>query len=309
MLTTLALRFLARATGACAHDTVERCAAALGVIAYELGIRRGVVRRNLDLVFQGAFSLAPRRRRQVMRQCYASMGANFIGLFHLGQRPANALTHVEVAAPRHLQRVVDQYQSIIFQTAHLGCWDVGAAFLAHIKGPVQVYAKPQHNEAADKQINIMRERLGFSVLLAADGDRRGAVKAARGLREGISLGLLADQGPPPADGKGAWFLGQEVSCHAGPSFFSRQSDLPVVSGVMARVGAGRYRFFHGVPCLPGRRNADDYHQFLMDRLSAMIVSLPGQYFWHHKRFKYVLHAEARDQPGYDWSSARLLAKD
>ena len=60
-----------------------------------------------------------------MRQCYATMGANFLGLFHLGQRPESALSRVEVAAPLHLQQLTAAHQSIIWQTAHLGCWDVG----------------------------------------------------------------------------------------------------------------------------------------------------------------------------------------
>ena len=161
MFTSLALGLLARLCAACAHDTVERGAGALGLLAYGLGIRRKVVRANLDMVFNGTFRLPPRRRRQIMRQCYATMGANFLGLFHLGLRPESALSRVEVAAPLHLQRLTATHQSIIWQTAHLGCWDVGAAQLAAVNGPVQVYAKPQHNADADKQINVMRERLGF----------------------------------------------------------------------------------------------------------------------------------------------------
>ena len=169
---------------------------------------------------------------------------------------------------------------------------------------MQVYAKPQHNADADKQINIMRERLGFSVLLAADGDRRGAVKAARGLRQGISLGLLADQGPPPADGKGAWFLGQEVSCHAGPSFFARQSGFPVVSGLWRGWVPGASAFTTASLACP-MTDASSLHQSLMDRLSAMIVSPAGAVFWHHKRFKYPLDATARAQAGD--ALARYLA--
>ena len=233
------------------------------------------------------------------------MGADFIGLFHLGQRPEGALDQVEVAAPQHLNRLVSQHPAIIWQTAHLGCWDVAAAFMASVNSPLQVYAKPQSNREVDDQINHLRERLGFSVLLAASGDRRGAVKAARGLRDGISLGLLADQGPPPARGKGNWFLGQAVSCHPGPAFFSRQSGCPVVTGVMMRVAAGRFRFYQSNPSLPDGRSEATYLQDLMDQLSALIASAPGQYFWHHRRFKYAMPAEERQEPGDHWRSLDL----
>ena len=74
----------------------------------------------------------------------------------------------------------------------------------------------------------------------------------------------------------------------------------------ARVGAGRFRFYHGAPCLPQGHDAEGLHQFLLDRLSAMIVSLPGQYFWHHKRFKYRLPASARKQAGSAWRDANIL---
>ena len=38
---------------------------------------------------------------------------------------------------------------------------------------------------------------------------------------------------------------------------------------------------------PQGHDAEAYTSFALDRLSAMIVSLPGQYFWHRKRFKYA----------------------
>ena len=237
--------------------------------------------------------------------CYH--GGKFHRLFHLGQRPEHALSRVEIAAPQHLQRLVARHPSIIWQTAHLGCWDVGAAFLAAVNGPVQVYAKPQHNLEVDKQINIMRERLGFSVLLAADGDRRGAVKAVRGLRQGVSLGLLADQGPPPADGQGAWFLGQAVSCHTGPAFFSKQSGLPVVSGVMVRIGSGYFRFYHSAPIQDDGAELNHYLQVLLDRLSALITAVPGQYFWHHRRFKYAMDAVTQSKPSKLWRNTQVLS--
>lgn len=308
MLTRLALHLLSRVAAACGLDALERAAAAGGQLAYGLGIRRSVVRHNLHQVY--GRRLSDRQRRRVMRQSYATVAANFIALFHVGRRGGAQHGEITVVAPTHLASLLGQGggSGIIWQTGHLGNWDLGAALIGYYDGPFQVYAKPQANAEADAVINGLREALGFQVLLAAHGDRRGAVRAARGLRDGVSLGLIADQGPPPARGVGAWFLGQAVSCHAGSAFFARQCQVPVVTGFLARSGAGRYRFYHFAPVAPQGWSESALLQHLLDQLSACIVALPGQYFWQHRRFKYAMSAPPRED-GERWRRLDVLRPD
>src|SRR6185436_12328207 len=117
------------------------------------------------------------------------------------------------------------------------------------------------------------------------GERLGAVTALRGLRRGRSLGLMADQKPNAEEGTPAWFLGVPTLCHRGPAFFAQRAGAAVVPAFCLRTAAGRYRLFVGRALGTDALPEAALHQLGMDQLSAIIARFPGQYFWHHHRFK------------------------
>jgi lauroyl/myristoyl acyltransferase len=46
----------------------------------------------------------------------------------------------------------------------------------------------------------------------------------------------------------------------------------------------------------------------MDRLSAIIAAFPGQYFWHHRRFKRPLELPRRAEEPWRVHGLRLLVE-
>ncbi|TVR44297.1 MAG: hypothetical protein EA402_07510 [Planctomycetota bacterium] len=303
MTTAMLLHLCARVAGACAADTVDRIGGALGLLAWALGLRRQVASQTLSIALG---PLSHYRRRRLLRRAYATMGANFLGLLYVGARGPAVLQGVEIAAPQHFQQQVARHPGVVWVTPHLGNWDIGAAVLAAAHGRLQVYARPQGGVVFNAWVTQLRESLGFSVIMSAHGDRRGAVSAMRGLRSGIPLGLLADQGPRPERGVGAWFLGQAVSCHAGPGHFAWSCGVPAGTGACLRRRAGCYRFYHSALQQPTAFPSQEaLLQRLLDQLSCLIACAPGQYFWQHRRFKYAMAAPSRPHPD-GWRDPQVL---
>jgi lauroyl/myristoyl acyltransferase len=115
----------------------------------------------------------------------------------------------------------------------------------------------------------------------------------RAVRDGAAIGLLADQRPRPEEGVPAWFLGQAVHVHPGPAFFAAKASARIVPALALRVRAGLTRVY----VLRDEAPADAVAtQRVMDLLSALIVAVPGQYFWHHKRF---IHPPSQPPPQGD----------
>src|SRR5262249_1482577 len=122
----------------------------------------------------------------------------------------------------------------------------------------------------------------YRVLMARHGDRTSAVTVMRALRDGCSLGLMADQKPADEESEPAFFLGRPTNCHRGPAFFAARAGAALVPGFCVRTRAGVSALFVGRPLEP--RAGARLTQGVMDWYSAMIAAFPGQYFWHHKRF-------------------------
>ncbi|TVR15743.1 MAG: hypothetical protein EA401_02315 [Planctomycetota bacterium] len=297
MWSQMSLTVLSRILAACAPDTVDRWAGMLGSVAFHLGIRRRVVQENLRIVFDGTVHAS--RRRDMGRRSYCSIAASLLAVVHWGRR-GGAKHVVQVMCPAYMQMLAQRYPAVVLLASHMGVWDLAAATVTRY-WPLQAYATPQHNPDADAWINAQREALGIRVLLAKHGDRKGALRALRGLRSGVSLGLLADQGPRRAHGQGGWFLGQAVSCHVGPGFFASRAQVPVVAGVCVRYRAGQYRLYMARPLFPAGDQSEQLNQACLDLVSALVQALPGQYFWHHRRFKYRMPAPPRPyQPWRQW---------
>lgn len=274
--------FLDRMLNRLACDTADRAGAALGLLTFHLGLRR----RHCAGMAELTLGLRGTRRRSVLRRAYASMGANFLAIFTVGG-PHGLERCIAPWSPAHLARLRAMHQGMVVVTGHLGSWDAGGLACVQHLGRMIGYAKRQHDPALDDAVNRRRCLTGLEVLLARQGDRGSAVRVLRFLRDGGLVGLIADQRPRPEEGQAGTFLGQRAWLHPGPGFFAEKARRPLVLGATLRRRAGDLRFFLGRPFLP-ERGAAAATQRILDQLGQLIAQVPGQYFWHHKRF--------RDQP-------------
>jgi KDO2-lipid IV(A) lauroyltransferase len=299
-----AVTFICNFLGTISADTAARFGAALGLLAFHLGLRRRVVYDNLRL----ALGLRGAARHAAARKSYLTMGANFIEMWTIGNGRGPEL-NVEIAEPNWTARMRRDCPGTVLLTLHLGSWDMAGVGGRMIFGRANVYAKAQRDAILDELINRQRKRAGMDVVLARHGQRTGAVHVLRGLRQGIPVGLLADQKPSSSEGIPAFFLGVPCLCHAGPAFFARREEVPIIPAFCLRVAAGRFRWFMGRPFPVAGMSDEQAIQRGMDQLSAIIAAFPGQYFWHHRRFRSpVTGLEKRAREPWRQHGLRLLVQ-
>jgi Kdo2-lipid IVA lauroyltransferase/acyltransferase len=303
MLTRWLILPLLRALSFLAVDTASRLGGMLGVAAFHLGVRRKVASNCVQMTL----GLRGIHRRDVVRRSYASMGATFTELWTVGGVDGGE-RHLTTGNPTWTQQVLTRHPGCIFLSPHLGNWDIGAHGVARLMPKLYAYAKAQHNAAVDEATNVQRAKLGITVLLTRRGDRTTAVQVLRGLRSGCPIALLADQAPTGDEGTRAIFMGVATDCHAGPAFFARKANAPIVPAICVRRRAGEFVLVIGRP-VPAQAGDDRaLTQASMDLLAAMIAAVPGQYFWQHKRFKKRSHAEPRPREPWKIHGLSLLEK-
>jgi KDO2-lipid IV(A) lauroyltransferase len=187
---------------------------------------------------------------------------------------------------------------MVLATPHLGHWDLGptAIIQAGISStPMLCFATFQGDPDINGYLNECRERMDVRVVQVNADDKRGPLAGLRTLRDGHGIGLLADQGP--RQGYPAWFLGQAVIAHKGAGLLVKRSKKPLVVGCCLRASSNR-SVTYVFPLPQPRPDASDEAivQQAMDAMGRLIAAAPGQYFWHHKRFKRKIdHVGTPDQ--------------
>lgn len=268
--------------GSAGPDALARWGAWLGDVAWLLGIRRRVVAHNLRLACP---HIPACRRRLYGRQSYHTIGANFMQVW--SRDTAAVAASVDHRNPRWAHRCIQQYAGrCVILGMHHGNWEVGPVSVASEDptGRLLVFAKRQG--LVDDLLNQARERQPVEVILAGGSGARSVTDGLRALRGGRPLGMLADQGPRPSQGVAAWFLDQPTYAFPGPAVLSARVDGALLPGVCIRVGAARNVVISFRPIPAVGKSQAELVQAQCDAMSAVIRRWPGQYFWHHRRFKY-----------------------
>lgn len=259
--------------------------ALLGRVAYwPVGIRRGVVERHLA----AAFPDMPRNERQrTARAAYESLGRTSIETAVLAGTPRDRLLAmvVETEGWALLEEALAQGKGVILATGHLGNWELGGAWIAARGVPVSAITRRMANPLFDRYLRNTRAAMDVEVIHDAVAVRR----VPRALSEGRLIAFLCDQDGIGLASTFVPFFGRPARTPRGPGVFALRLGTPVLFAACLRRPDGRYRIvFDTVPVqVTGQRehDVDTIVASFTQRLEAEVRRTPGQYFWHHRRWK------------------------
>lgn len=259
--------------------------AALGRVAYHVvGIRRKVVERHLKAAFP---EFTPAQIRRTAIAAYESLGRTSLETAVLPGTPRDRiLSMVSVVENWELfEAARAQGKGVILATGHLGNWELGGAYLAARGVPVAAITRRMQNPLFDRYLRDTRSSLDVEVIHDAVAVRR----VPRALGEGKMIAFLCDQDGIGLASTFVPFFGRPARTPRGPGVFALRLGTPVVFAACVRQPDGRYRIaFEPVPIIDtGHREADVDAIVLAftQQLEADVRRHPGQYFWHHRRWK------------------------
>jgi KDO2-lipid IV(A) lauroyltransferase len=258
----------------------------LGALGYRpFGIRRAVVERQVRAAFPEFDETEVNR---VAMASYESLGRTAIETALLPARSREQVIGMfsRVEGWDIVERAMAQGKGILFVTGHLGNWELAGSFVAARGVPLEAVARRMQNPLFDRYLTETRSRIGMSVIHDADAVRR----VPRAMREQHAVAFLVDQGAVGLASTWVPFFGRFAKTPRGPAVFALRLGAPVVFGAALRQPDGRYMIgFEEVRTEPtGDREAD------VDRIVAAYTATlerwvrraPGQYFWHHRRWKH-----------------------
>ncbi|HEU4594970.1 MAG TPA: lysophospholipid acyltransferase family protein [Pyrinomonadaceae bacterium] len=260
----------------------------IGHAAYALagGLRRTGM-RNLELAFP---EKSEEERKRILRGSFVSLG-----------RQLGEVSQFPRATPERLREVVEydpedvklldvareRGRGVIFLTSHLGAWELLCFAHSVLYEPLSFLVRPIDNPRIEEMVERLRTRFGNQPI-----DKKAAARTAmRLLKQGGTLGVLADLNTQEREGVFVPFFGHLACTTAGVATLALRTDATVIP-VCAPWDEKRRRFvFHGGPVVELVRTGDAARDVELntERFTAAIEghvrAYPEQWLWIHKRWK------------------------
>jgi KDO2-lipid IV(A) lauroyltransferase len=259
---------------------------ALGRFAFDVvRIRRQLVERQIAAAFPERDAAWVRARA---REAYDNLGRvaveSVLRAGEAGDSVVSAFT--DDGDWDVVRRAHAQGRGVAFLGGHLGNWELVGAYLAQRLGGVHAIYRGVANPFVDAYFRDVRERLGMHLIR----DRESVRVVPRVFRDGGAVGFLSDQSAVGLASTYVPFFGRPARTPRGAAVFAIRFGVPVVATHAIRQPDGRYRFVAEdvpVPATGDRERDVDGLMLAFNRiLERLVRENPGQYFWHHRRWKY-----------------------
>jgi len=261
-------------------------AARLGALLFRLRPAwRRVTMFNLQLAFPEWSEAQRRGVAQAMVRNLGWLMAEFAHLPHY-TRETIERTMVQDGFENFLA-AERQGRGVLFLTGHLGAWELKPFAHALYHKPIYFLVRPIKNPRVDALVNRYRGLSGNRPIEKNESAR----VVLRVLRDGGTVGILADQNTTPAEAVFVNFFGIPAATTAGLARLARRTGaavVPVHSYWDASLQKYRLRY---EPALELVRSTDEESdvdantKLFNQTLESIIRRFPEQWFWVHRRWK------------------------
>jgi Kdo2-lipid IVA lauroyltransferase/acyltransferase len=283
-----AARALLSGLGALPRPAAVRVGRALGRAAYALagGLRRTGL-RNLELAFP---EMGAAERERILRGTFESLGRQ---LGEVSQFPRatperlRAVAEYDSEDVKLLDIARERGRGVIFLTSHLGAWEMLCFAHSALYEPLSFLVRPIDNPRIDRLVERLRTRFGNRPI-----DKKAAARTAlKLLKQGGTLGVLADLNTQEREGVFVPFFGHLACTTAGVATLALRTDATVIP-VCAPWDEQRGKFvFRGGPVIELVRTGDDRRDVEVNTanftaaIERHVRQFPDQWLWIHKRWK------------------------
>jgi len=238
--------------------------------------------RNLRWVYGESAGM-----ERMARRVYRELGRNAADLAWLERSDGEDVSRlVQVGGFAHLEEALRAGRGVIGISAHLGNWELLAAYLGSRGVPLTVLATTLFHPGLDARLRRLRARYGVRSLYRSEpGCLRESLRLLdRGEMLGILMDLRCRQGGFRTD-----FLGRPAPTVLGPARLARRTGAVLVPSACWRSEGDQYRIEIDRPIAvdrekPAEEAERECARECMAALERFIRSAPDQWVWMHDRW-------------------------
>ncbi len=277
---------LVKAMGLLPRSLARAAGFLLAGAVYHLHRRlRRVGLRNLEIAFP---DLSPRRRRQILRGVYRSLGHQLAEFCRFPSYDRANVSQVAVYEGfENWDAAHRRGKGVLFLTAHLGAWEVGS-FVHSVHGhPHWVVVRALDNSYLDRLVERYRTLHGNRTFEKQDF-ARGLLSA---MKQGETVGVLMDQNMTPPQGVFVPFFGVAACTASGLARVALRTDaaiLPAFTIWDPVIGKYRIHFDPALTLVRTGNTEDDVTAntaLFTHVIEDFVRKYPDQWLWVHRRWK------------------------
>ncbi len=256
---------------------------ALGIVLRVAGIRRKVVRENLEVAYPGSEQAGVRLGLE--KQAYDHLGSLVfeVPLVFAGMERFVRQKVIFKGADVWRQ-AASEGRGVLFLSSHVGNWEVMAAAGAAQGMPLMIVTKRLKPSWFHEAMERGRRRVGVEGAY----EPRTLQDVLRWLKAGKTVGFVLDQHAGPPVGVRVPVFGVPAGTHTAPALIARRTGARVLPVVNYRTPEGGWV----VEVEPPLELLPDGPEFLGQQTAIFSAHLekhirrhPEQWLWIHKRFK------------------------
>lgn len=223
------------------------------------------------------------RAEGIVRGAYRHFGAAAMEFMRLPIMARHLDELITVRGEENMRAAFDKGRGMIFLSAHVGCWEYGAAMVARLGYPINAIGAEQRDDRITAMIARLRESAGVRPV-GKGIDLRAAVAC---LRRREVLAVLLDQDARDA-GEVAPFLGAPASTPTGPLRLARKFGSPVVPVHIVRNADGATMTMTFEPEIEIGDDMNAAAAACNAVISRWIEADPDQWMWMYPRWATTL---------------------
>jgi KDO2-lipid IV(A) lauroyltransferase len=230
---------------------------------------RGAIQNNLKRIVPSGQDI-PRLTRETFR----NFGRYLIEFLRMEQMADACFIeeNVRIENIEYIDKVLREGKGGILVTAHIGNWELGAAFLGVLGYPVMAVALPHKERQVNDIFNSQREFKGLTVVPTSAAIRRGMEQ----LKENKLLALVTDR-DFGQHGTLMDFFGCKALFPKGAAMFSWKTGAPVIPVFLLRHADGTFDFsFHEPIYPPDKDTAQEESKIVEDIMRRYITVIEAQ---------------------------------
>ncbi|MDH5559295.1 MAG: hypothetical protein OEY59_00400 [Deltaproteobacteria bacterium] len=267
-----------------------------GSLCYQLGIRKAVVKKNLEIAFKG--KLSNQEEEDLIKKIYRNIGSVLFEVLLLNFiNPKQLHQYLEFEGREIFQNALAEGKGVVMAGSHFGHWELLSAGINTFIHPFYGYAGKQKNSLFDDSLNKIRQRFGMNTISKS---KTATKEMMRALKDKQILGILGDLNVPH-DNLFVDFFGKKAAMGTGLAIFTIKREAPLIFTSIVRTGPLTHRgIIKRIDYeLTGdtEKDVQNVAQKISDEIENNIRQYPDHYFWVNRRWK-TRPPEEKDQPVY-----------
>ncbi len=256
------------------------------MVYYIIGYRKEVVRINLEKSFPEKTEKEIHEIRRMFYLHFCDVLFETIKLLTISKKEFKRRCRIDDNSIKIFHYFFEKNQTFIGVMGHCGNWEWGAiAHQVYFSRMITGVYHPLHNKSMNKFMLDLRSRFGGDIVAMSQLYKR--LLTLRQQNISTTVGLIADQTPPPESAYWTTFLNQDTGVFNGTEKLARKFNYPVVYLNIKKARRGFYELSTTVLTeKPNELPEGEISELHTRQLEKNIREQPYIWLWSHRRWKH-----------------------